>query len=272
MADWQRDLATIMDAAEIESAVLLGPGHGGHIAVRYALDHPDRVDALILAAAAVQMNAWSNSLMRGVSAENWDLYLRNMVPHTVSSERYNALLQAFHETQTQAEFQVAIREIFRWDLEDDLPRLRKPLLVMHPRGLLTLPVEESQRFAAAVAGSRFVFVNGSEGALVNPAESLAAIDSFIAELNDEPTTAGSPGLKATPNQGLGELIGHHFRVTPREADVLRLIAQGRSNQQIADELVLSVRTVERHITNLYAKIGAHGKAEATAYALRSGLG
>jgi DNA-binding NarL/FixJ family response regulator len=60
-------------------------------------------------------------------------------------------------------------------------------------------------------------------------------------------------------------------LTPREAEVLRLIARGCSNQQIADELVLSVRTVERHITNLYAKIGAHGKADATAYALRHGL-
>jgi DNA-binding NarL/FixJ family response regulator len=54
--------------------------------------------------------------------------------------------------------------------------------------------------------------------------------------------------------------------------VLRLIAAGKSNQQIADALVLSLRTVERHITNLYAKIGAHGKADATAYALRHGQG
>ena len=52
--------------------------------------------------------------------------------------------------------------------------------------------------------------------------------------------------------------------------MLRLIARG-SNQKIADELVLSVRTVERHITNLYAKSGARGKADATAYALRNGL-
>jgi DNA-binding NarL/FixJ family response regulator len=52
---------------------------------------------------------------------------------------------------------------------------------------------------------------------------------------------------------------------------MRMIARGRSNRAIARELVLSVRTVERHITNIYAKIGAHGKADATAYALRNGL-
>jgi predicted ATPase/DNA-binding CsgD family transcriptional regulator len=61
------------------------------------------------------------------------------------------------------------------------------------------------------------------------------------------------------------------RLTARELEVLRLVASGRSNREVAQELVLSVRTVERHINNLYAKIGAHGKADATAYAFRHGL-
>ena len=60
-------------------------------------------------------------------------------------------------------------------------------------------------------------------------------------------------------------------LTTRELEVLRLVAAGRSNREIADELVLSVRTVERHINNLYAKIGARGKADATTYAFRHGL-
>jgi non-specific serine/threonine protein kinase len=60
-------------------------------------------------------------------------------------------------------------------------------------------------------------------------------------------------------------------LTAREMDVLRLVARGLSNKEIAAELVLSVRTVERHITNLYAKIDARGKADATAYAIHHGL-
>ena len=60
-------------------------------------------------------------------------------------------------------------------------------------------------------------------------------------------------------------------LTTRELEVLRLVAAGRSNREIADELVLSVRTVERHINNLYTKIGARGKADATTYAFRHGL-
>jgi len=60
-------------------------------------------------------------------------------------------------------------------------------------------------------------------------------------------------------------------LTEREVEVIRLISGGSSNREIADQLVLSVRTVERHITNIYAKIGARGKADATAYALRNSL-
>ena len=57
----------------------------------------------------------------------------------------------------------------------------------------------------------------------------------------------------------------------REVEVLRLVAAGRSNREIAAELSVSVRTVERHITNLYGKIDARNRADATAFAFRHGL-
>jgi DNA-binding NarL/FixJ family response regulator len=60
-------------------------------------------------------------------------------------------------------------------------------------------------------------------------------------------------------------------ITTREAEVLRLIAAGMSNREIADALVVSVRTVEKHIARLYAKIDAHGRADAATYAMRRGL-
>jgi DNA-binding NarL/FixJ family response regulator len=56
-------------------------------------------------------------------------------------------------------------------------------------------------------------------------------------------------------------------LSPRQAQVLRLIADGKTNREIAETLVLSLRTVERHVEDLYAKIGARNRAEATAFAL-----
>jgi len=60
-------------------------------------------------------------------------------------------------------------------------------------------------------------------------------------------------------------------LTAREVDVLRLIAAGSSNREIAATLSISTRTVNRHVENLYQKIGAHGRADATAYAFRHHL-
>ena len=59
-------------------------------------------------------------------------------------------------------------------------------------------------------------------------------------------------------------------LTEREVDVLRLVAAGKSSREIAEELVLSVRTVERHIANIYLKTDTHGRAQITTYALRQG--
>ena len=60
-------------------------------------------------------------------------------------------------------------------------------------------------------------------------------------------------------------------LTEREVEVLRMVAAGRTNRQISDELVLSIRTVERHIANIYVKIAAHNKVEATSFAIQRGL-
>ncbi|MGZ4182602.1 MAG: LuxR C-terminal-related transcriptional regulator, partial [Solirubrobacteraceae bacterium] len=62
-------------------------------------------------------------------------------------------------------------------------------------------------------------------------------------------------------------------LTRREREVLALVAKGRSNDEIASELVLSVRTVEHHVASIYSKVGASGRtarAAATAYALSHG--
>jgi DNA-binding NarL/FixJ family response regulator len=54
-------------------------------------------------------------------------------------------------------------------------------------------------------------------------------------------------------------------------EVLRFVATGKSNTEIAEKLVLSRRTVERHISNIYSKTDTHGRAEATAFAFIHGL-
>jgi NarL family two-component system response regulator LiaR len=63
----------------------------------------------------------------------------------------------------------------------------------------------------------------------------------------------------------------HEELTEREMEVLRLIAQGKSNQEIADELFIGVKTVKFHVTNLLAKLGLEDRTQAAIYALKNGL-
>lgn len=61
------------------------------------------------------------------------------------------------------------------------------------------------------------------------------------------------------------------QLSPREREVLRLIARGNTNKEIAQELSISVRTVERHRSSIMKKIGLQNRAELVAYAVREGI-
>lgn len=69
----------------------------------------------------------------------------------------------------------------------------------------------------------------------------------------------------------GDDQGAFDGLTEREREVLTLIADGLSNQEVADKLVISVKTVERHRANILAKLGLHSRTELVKYAIRKGL-
>jgi DNA-binding CsgD family transcriptional regulator len=70
--------------------------------------------------------------------------------------------------------------------------------------------------------------------------------------------------------GLDRATDSH-RLTKRELEVLRLLSAGETNREIAADLVVSVRTVDRHVSNIYAKLGVSSRAAATSYAHEHGL-
>ena len=81
-------------------------------------------------------------------------------------------------------------------------------------------------------------------------------DAAIADAPTEPRPRTEPGLG---------------KLTPREREVLRLVATGQTNSEIGAALVLSEQTVARHLANIYPKIGARRRADAVAFALRNGI-
>jgi non-specific serine/threonine protein kinase len=89
-----------------------------------------------------------------------------------------------------------------------------------------------------------------------------AVAEALVDASPALAASGAPAA-ADPLVALG--------LTPREVDVLRLVAQGRSNREIADSLYISPRTVNFHVTNLLAKLELDSRTAAAAFAVRHGL-
>jgi ATP/maltotriose-dependent transcriptional regulator MalT len=93
---------------------------------------------------------------------------------------------------------------------------------------------------------------------------LEAACAAFAQLGARPDLAAATALAAAPTVGRAGL-------TARECEVLRLVASGRTNREIAAELVISEHTVARHLQNMFAKLDLPSRAAATAYAYRHGV-
>jgi ATP/maltotriose-dependent transcriptional regulator MalT len=140
--------------------------------------------------------------------------------------------------------------------------------IAHPPNRVLIHVVEAQREQDRATtrerlGAAAFAAAADAGRDLSPA--LAAIEALA-------LVDGLAAARDTPL--LSEALPNRAGLTSREVEVLCLIAAGTSNREIGEQLVLSVRTVERHISNIYEKLGVSGRAAratATAYALTHGL-
>jgi DNA-binding NarL/FixJ family response regulator len=123
----------------------------------------------------------------------------------------------------------------------------------------------SLALALALGGYAMMLCRGfqQEKRLRRQAEELLLASSRLSDGMALRQDAGRSRLTQTAN--VTEAL------TPREREVLALIARGWTNQGIAEQLHISVNTVERHSANIYQKLKVRGRVEATAYAVWQGL-
>ncbi len=122
--------------------------------------------------------------------------------------------------------------------------------------VLSTYADDDSVFAAVRAGAR--------GYLTKDAPSTELAEAITTVCQGD--AHFDPGVQ----RRLVSLVGQPA-LTQRERDVLRLIAAGRSNVEIADRLHIAQATVKTHINNLFAKIGARDRAQAVTYAFRHGI-
>jgi pimeloyl-ACP methyl ester carboxylesterase/DNA-binding CsgD family transcriptional regulator len=270
------DLEAVAESVGLGRFVLLGMSQGGPVAISYAVRHPDRVTRLVLFGtwAAQARTAADRELLEtflAMTRVGWarpDPLFRRVFTNLFipgASEEQMRWVDALQQMSTSADNAVRLRaERQEIDVTDLLSQVTVPTLVLHARGDVMVSFEEARLMASSIPGARLVPLESQNHILLagEPAWRV-----FLHEMAAfaEPDRAVPPA--AVRERPLAVL-------TRRESELLRLAASGLDNGQIAETLTLSVRTVERHLSNAYLKLGVSGKAAraaAVADLVRRGL-
>ena len=277
------DLEAVLDRLDVDRFNLFAAADAGPVAITYAVRHPERVSRLILWCSwargsdikSPRIQAW-----RGLIDQDWELMTDTCVHLALGwsgGDVGHSAAEHLRESVTREVAKASLAAADTVDVTALLHRLSQPTLVLHRRGIPWLPVDVARGLASGIPGALLKLVEGESTApyLGDTEAAAQAIEEFL-DTDDVPRVQGGPHVpsvssvehpaaleqpRPAPSDGL----------TAREVQVLRLVASGQTNSEIADELVLSIRTVERHIANIYGKIGARGRANATAYALTRAL-
>jgi pimeloyl-ACP methyl ester carboxylesterase len=258
---YERDLEAVVERLQPERVVLMGGNLSSHVAVRYGARHPERIRALVLYRTGITQTT-SATLNLGLAENDWHLFLHSLLNtvqanEEISPEERRHAVETMKDSVDQADWLHYARIAQDSTIEADLPLLQTPALVLATGGHLTILREGAAKVASLIPNARLVSVDESAtlGATAQP------VLDFLTELPAIEDATSDTRRQIVPGPGL----------STRELEVLRLVAAGKSSREIGEELVLSRRTVERHIANIYLKTETHGRAQLATYALRNRL-
>lgn len=276
MSDWEvkelsfanslADLEAVVDAAEPPRPfALLGISQGASVAIAYAVRHPERISHLILYGAYAR--GWGrrgddegNRRYRAIvelTQLGWgkdnpvfrELFTRRFVPGA-SAEQLRWFNELCTRTTTPAIASRLLASRADIDVTALLPQVSVPTLVIHARDDEVCPFAEGQLLASEIPGARFVMLESKNHVLLAGEPAWARFEEEVLAFTGRSRPAvgaRSPDLAA---------------LSPREHEVMALLAQGRSNAQIAASLFLSEKTVRNHVTHIFEKLGVRSRAEA----------
>ena len=271
---WVRDLEAVVDASGVDRFPLLGISQGASIAVAYAVRHPERVTHLVLHGGyargrlkwgPLERQREETEMMSRLAEIGWgqqnpafrQFFTTQFIPDGTPEQHqwFNELERISTSPANAGRFLRVLSEV---DIEALLPRVGCPTIVFHSVRDARVPFAEGRLMASLIPGARFVPLESNNHLLL---ETEPAWQRFQQELR-----AFLPRAAPAPAGGA------FSQLTPRELDLVELIAQGRDNAEIAAHFGLSAKTVRNHITSIFAKLCVESRAQAIVLARNAGFG
>jgi pimeloyl-ACP methyl ester carboxylesterase/DNA-binding CsgD family transcriptional regulator len=286
------DLEAVVDHAGLERFALMGMAQGGPVSIEYTARHPDRVSRLIFYGSYAAQ--WPDPTPEDIELSDTFLQMTKvgwarpdsafrrvfttmMIPS--ATEEQMCWLDELQRVSASASTAVAAQQERRWaDARGSLPLIDVPTLVLHARGDRMNEFDGAVALASGIGGARLVALESDNHIVLQDEPAwrvfVAEVEGFLAPEREResgseaPATApGGTPVQAAPADGHAAANGIDT-LSARELEVLRLAARGQDNDEIAAALGLSIRTVERHLQNVYLKLDLRGKSARTAAVVR----
>ena len=242
---------TVADAAGAGRFRLFGASQGGQVAAAIAARYPERVEALVLygtcANGADLAPAEVRDSLVALMRAHWGLgskVLTGIFIPDPSPEEVEAFARMQRESASAAVGSRLLEVYYNTDVRALLPTIRARTAVLHREADTTTRFELGREVAALIPGATLIPLPGARHLFYQGEWEtvLAAVLGFLDE-----------GMDQRP------------RLTPRELEVARLIADGLTNQAIARRLSVAPRTAEAHVENIRRKLEVRSRAQIAAW-------
>jgi pimeloyl-ACP methyl ester carboxylesterase/DNA-binding CsgD family transcriptional regulator len=258
-------IGALFDELGAERISLFGGSSGGCAATAFAARFPERVERLVLYGSYADGFSISPPAVReaivATVRSHWGLgsrLLSDIFLGDASGKEQESFAQ-FQRLATSAETAAALLvQVYRNDVRDQLPLVKAPTLVVHRRGDRAIPYRLGREVAAGIGGARLVPLDGNAHfPWAGDADSVVRAVRGVLAVESEPERPGGKPAAVL--------------LSRREREVLELVANGLSDREIAEQLIVSPHTVHRHVANIRHKLGRGSRTAAVAEAARLGL-
>jgi pimeloyl-ACP methyl ester carboxylesterase/DNA-binding CsgD family transcriptional regulator len=257
--DWSLDdeidtVEAVVAAVGATRLDVIGSSLGVPVAIEWVARHPQTVDRLVLYGGWVRGSDIAPAPVRehvvGLVSSHWglgsDVITEIFAPDAAAGAR--AAFANYQRQASSAATAAALLELcYRIDVSDSLQRVHVPTLVVHREHDRAAPLEQSRLIAASIPGARLTVLPGR-----SHLPYIGDVDTLVTTVR---AFLGLPGLRRRTS----------MQLTDRQRQVAALVADGLTNREIGDRLVIGERSAEGHVERIRIKLGVRSRAQVAAW-------